>query len=425
MSSIYDDKFKCKGEQLMALIFITCLACKILDSLTKLGLCKSTLRHYRAYFNKLVAVAEKNNIYFYSKELKDAFLKTKKLTGSIYTQKFRTSLYNKCIYLVETYLHTGKLEFSHPHINRKGKREFIPVSFISSYDSYLNNLQVTEYKQNTIQGYTYIVANFLCFLGTLGYIALSDMVKGDIQKFLNWFTSSKCTATSLRGVLSGLRHFINYNPDIRQFANEIPSRLPNKIIIVESYTEEEHGSIKKAVNQADLSLRDKALVQISLSTGLRAVDILNLKLSDIDWTKDEINIVQEKTGKPMSLPLTADIGNALSDYILKERKASDSDRIFLSTIIPYAPLSSRCVIRKALIKCVNVANIENRSRETGSRINRRTMASRMLRKDIPLQYISAALGHKDPETVMHYLSADEEKISECTLSLPLQKGGVR
>jgi integrase len=53
--------------------------------------------------------------------------------------------------------------------------------------------------------------------------------------------------------------------------------------------------------------------------GLRACDVKALRLTDIDWRRGEICIVQHKTGKPLALPLTTDVGEALKDYILHAR----------------------------------------------------------------------------------------------------------
>ena len=64
--------------------------------------------------------------------------------------------------------------------------------------------------------------------------------------------------------------------------------------------------------------------------GLRAVDIIRLKLTDIDWKKGEIRVLQRKTSVPAILPLTKDVGEALQEYILNWRPKCDYQEIFLS-----------------------------------------------------------------------------------------------
>ncbi len=81
--------------------------------------------------------------------------------------------------------------------------------------------------------------------------------------------------------------------------------------------------------------RDAAMMLLAARTGLRGIDIVNLKFSEINWHSNEITIVQRKTGKSLSFPLFADVGNAISEYILNGRPKSDSEYIFLSTKAPY------------------------------------------------------------------------------------------
>lgn len=66
--------------------------------------------------------------------------------------------------------------------------------------------------------------------------------------------------------------------------------------------------------------------------GLRACDIVALKLTDIDWLRGEIRIVQSKTTNPVILPLTQDVGEALKDYILNARPSAADKEIFLPKV---------------------------------------------------------------------------------------------
>ena len=81
------------------------------------------------------------------------------------------------------------------------------------------------------------------------------------------------------------------------------------------------------------------MMLLAARTGLRSVDIVNLKFSEIDWKCNEITIIQHKTGKALSLPLFPDVGNAISEYILKGRPKSDSEYIFLTVKPPYRKLT--------------------------------------------------------------------------------------
>lgn len=74
-----------------------------------------------------------------------------------------------------------------------------------------------------------------------------------------------------------------------------------------------------------------------METGLRGTDVCSLKLGDIDWDKDFISILQDKTKKALTLPLRASYGNAIYDYILTEHPKDESKYVFLRSLAPYHP----------------------------------------------------------------------------------------
>jgi len=70
---------------------------------------------------------------------------------------------------------------------------------------------------------------------------------------------------------------------------------------------------------------------LATRNGLRAGDILNLKLSDIDWKNAEASIMQKKTGAFVTLPLAEETLSAIADYILQARPPSGLQYIFLKS----------------------------------------------------------------------------------------------
>ena len=86
--------------------------------------------------------------------------------------------------------------------------------------------------------------------------------------------------------------------------------------------------IQRTVAQVDRSTvmgkRDYAIILLSVRNGLRGSDIINLKLTDIDWRGGEIRLIQKKTGNPLALPLLPDVGEALKECILNGRPDSHS-----------------------------------------------------------------------------------------------------
>ncbi len=161
-----------------------------------------------------------------------------------------------------------------------------------------------------------------------------------------------------------------------------------------------------------------------METGLRRTDVCSLKLGNIDWDKDSISIIQDKTEKALTLLLRASYGNAIYDYILTECPKDESKYVFLRSLAPYHPLRPGAIY--SILKHVEtLEGIKKDGRVTGSRMTRHNAASAMIRAGVPMYDISAALWHSDPNIVSVYLSTDAKSLSACTLHLPpVGEGGV-
>ncbi|MBZ9623679.1 tyrosine-type recombinase/integrase [Clostridium sp. FP2] len=191
-----------------------------------------------------------------------------------------------------------------------------------------------------------------------------------------------------------------------------------------------HDEVMLMMNQTDRKSpdgkRDYAIIYLASHTGLRAIDIANLKFKDIDWINDKINIIQKKTGGYLSLPLESDTGNAIADYILHGRPESKSEHIFLRSLSPYTKLGNNHSVGIIIVKYMRMANIDHKAYDGKSfHALRRSMATWMLESDIPLSTISQVLGHKSMNSAKPYLSMNERKLSECALGfefIPIEMG---
>lgn len=166
-----------------------------------------------------------------------------------------------------------------------------------------------------------------------------------------------------------------------------------------------------------VGLRDRALLLLAARTGLRPVDLVGLRLGDIDWRQARITLVQHKTGAVLTLPLLADVGDAIADYLLHGRPAGvECEHVFLRAQAPFTALSQSNGLHHV------AARAFSRTREgapesagRGFRVLRASLATRMLEDGTPLPVISGALGHRSIDSAKHYLAADEQRMRECCL----------
>ena len=172
----------------------------------------------------------------------------------------------------------------------------------------------------------------------------------------------------------------------------------------------------KIIDNSNISLRNKAIVSLLLYTGLRACDVSNLKLNNIDWENEIIYIIQTKTDIPVELPLSPSVGNALYDYITNERPNVEISNIFIREDANL-PIHSNSV-KNAVNKVMNEDHVRmNNGDRRGTHIFRYHLASFLLEKNISQPVISSLLGHTSSSSLEAYLKADSIHLKSCALSI--------
>ena len=295
-----------------------------------------------------------------------------------------------------------------------------------SYEDYeRSTLGLSE---NTVKGELSMVRKLLLYFEADNKYAFSEITHADISAYL---ISDRFKNRKPKGIKSEhyvLRKFLIYAEengltDVKNLHSAIIIRKINSVKIVTTLTHQQEIDILEDEPDSSINKRDIAIALLALHTGLRTCDIRALKFSDINWEKQCISIKQKKTTVPIEVPLDNETENAIIDYVLKERRACDSDTIFVTGVGPVQEMKRRHYrIRYRAKGTVS----ENTIPHDGLHIFRRTFASRLLNAGVELPVISEMLGHISKDPVQCYLSTDEEKMKRCSLSLDLipYKGGA-
>ena len=186
------------------------------------------------------------------------------------------------------------------------------------------------------------------------------------------------------------------------------------------------GEIRRIEESIDTSTirgkRDYAIILLASRMGLRSGDIVKLKIEDIKG-KDELNIIQQKTGNTLHLPLIDEVSSAIADY-LTVRPLSVAKEIFLSTCAPYNPISTG-TIRNSLKKYIIDAGIDIGNRKKGPHALRSSLASSMVNDDISYETVRKVLGHSSNNAIKHYARIDVEKLRQYCLAPPKVSGNFK
>ena len=198
-----------------------------------------------------------------------------------------------------------------------------------------------------------------------------------------------------------------------------------------TYTQDEVSKILGSVDRSlAIGKRDYAVLMLGARLGMRASDISALELKSILWSTNTISFKQFKTGETVVLPLPAEVGEAIIDYIKYARPVAESRFVFLYNKYPNASISSNTV--SVLVStAIRKSGIDVGERRHGSHALRHTLAGLLLKNKTSLPVISELLGHTSIQSSMCYLRIDIESLRQCALDVPpvpesfyTQKGGA-
>lgn len=153
-----------------------------------------------------------------------------------------------------------------------------------------------------------------------------------------------------------------------------------------------------------LGRRDRAIVLLLARLGLRAGDIVQLRLGDIDWTAAWIH-VSGKGRRETRLPLTQEVGEALSAYVTAGRPPTDADVVFVRSRAPFRAFRSHCAVSVIVDRAFARAGITRPSRGA-AHLLRHSVATSMLRHGASLQEVAAVLRHQSVTTTEIYAKVD-------------------
>ena len=400
------------------------LTAHVLQEIGKFDLCSATVRRYKKTYDRLKEFAAARGERSFSSRLVGSFLQDiddKYQTGQF--GSIRRNHLKRAALLLRDYAANGAIEWK----ATSWRVQPMPTSraFLLLHERFIANLRSSGRSANTIQSCKNIVRQFLLFLEDSGCSTLSMAAPEMVPAFFQHLLAT-CKPTSIRTAASWIRSFLRFSEEDR-FLRAVPSGYVRNRPIIPILSDVEHDALLHVLQSSRLPLRDKAIILLALRTGLRAVDIVGMRLRDIDWVNDTIFISQVKTGTPFKIPLVADVGNVLSAYILNERPKTDSLFVFLRSRAPFKELSGHSTCYALVRRAFHHAGIRLGSERKGIHVLRHSVASKMLSHGIPITTISSLLGHANKSSTEVYLSTNEEGMKACALDLseiPMKCGGL-
>lgn len=308
------------------------------------------------------------------------------------------------------FIESGDVTITNP---LKGSRYTLAPGFERVADGYLADRGLHP---NTRNDARWVVHKYFVWLEGQGYRDLDGVGAQQIQGFL-LDCSKKNTPGSVYDIRLHLKKLYAYLHGARlseaSYAEMLSFKVNRETKIYPTLPKDQLEKMLETIDRRTVKgKRAYAAMMIGAGLGLRACDIVALKLSDINWVCGEIRILQSKTSNTVVLPLTEAVGRALSDYILNGRPETDAEQIFIRLRQPYTPIKAAVTLGEIYRDCCkSIGLAPSKSFHT----LRRTFGTAMITGGVSVETAAQVFGDSDVNSMKKYIALDSVHLKLCAL----------
>jgi site-specific recombinase XerD len=390
------------------------------QELRRLHYKEQTISYHHRIWKRIITFFKKKGVDHYTEELGMRFLDEQynffeleeagKLTSTI------SNAFRAVRMLGDFQQHGSVLRREHKQLELLQTDEF--KELLRRFAGYCRQKDYSKATQDYLRRHN---EQFLSFLESQKIEQVADITAKHVSAYIN--TLLGYSHQTVGSHLYSLRSFLHYlhiselHPqDLAETIPPLKARQQNRIPSV--WTPEQVTRLLGVIDRGNPSgKRDYAMFLLATCLGLRTVDIKHLKLDNLKWRDNRIELIQSKTSRPLSLPLLPDVGWAIIDYLKNGRPKVESPYVFLRHLAPLEPFSDANHLDRTVLKYMKLAKIPVSSqRKRGMHSLRHTLASRLLQENTPLPVISDILGHISTDSTAVYLKVDVDMLRACALN---------
>lgn len=278
--------------------------------------------------------------------------------------------------------------------------------------------------QTTVNNYLPVARRFLVSRFGSGKLRLAALRAHDVGEFIRRDLAGYSPKRAQLAT-SALRSFLGHLYQTGQLATNLAGAVPTvsgrPLSGLPRFLEPEQ--VERLVNHCDRSSpagqRDYAVLLLLARLGLRAGEVVQLRLEDINWAAGEL-LIRGKSARLDRLPLPADVGRALAGYLKRGRPRCASRRVFIRTKAPRQGFSGSAAVDGIVARALQRARLDPPQR--GAHLLRHSLATRLLRGGASLAQIGQILRHQRLQTTEIYAKVDREALRKLAQPWP---GGAR
>ena len=282
------------------------------------------------------------------------------------------------------------------------------------FHDFLTMLRVERNVSNhTMDAYKRDINQYLMYLGDLDLQNLSDVKSTHVRDYIRVLNDGGMAPASISRIISSIRTYyrflsseniLNENPVLLINNPKLPKKLPDVL------SEKEISLIINAIQESSqFYQRDKAIIELLYSCGIRVTELCNLEMSNLFIDEDLIRVMG-KGNKERLLPLGVRSKKYVSEYIKHSRnshiKKSGSSFVFVSR---NGNQLTRAMINIILNKWTQVSGLK---KSVSPHKLRHSFATHLLEGGADLRFVQALLGHSDISTTQIYTHIDKHYLKE-------------
>lgn len=293
-----------------------------------------------------------------------------------------------------------------------------PEEVLAAFDQHLR--RVRGVCPGTRRNYGRYAGAFVEAVFADGPVDVARISVGDVAGFVGGLTlryqprTVELAASALRSFCRFLRVAGLRGDRLEEAVPMVPRRTGGLVRHLQA------GQMGQLITSLDASsprgLRDRAMILCIARLGLRASEITQLRLDDVDWRNATLRVRARKTGHGALLPLTTEIGEALAAYLRDGRPLSPARQVFVQCRIrPGEPISTS-VVGRAVDHALRRAGMDAPVR--GANLLRHSLATDLQAGGASLRQIADLLGHGSLATTRIYAAVSVAALREVTLPWP-------
>jgi len=273
----------------------------------------------------------------------------------------------------------------------------------------------------SIRLYGDAVGRFLEHVFGNGEVRLDVITAADVIGFVQVDAARLQHSKRAKVMTSALRSFLQYGRYLGDIRTDLHSSVPTVAnwsmsgIPRSISASQVHRLIAQCDRRTATGRRDYAVLLLLARLGLRAGEVVELTLDDLDWHEGAIRI-RGPAQRCDRLPMPADVGAALVDYLRNGRPACHVRNVFIRSRAPRRGLRGPSAVSCIVFRALQRAGIESSCK--GAHLLRHSLATQMLGNGASLGEIGEILRHRNPQTTTIYAKVDLASLRALALAWP-------